>query len=541
MELLYFWGGEALCLKNNIGVNMGGRFIFDYDHHNKKLNITDNKSYIPGFFRDKISNITGFVGNNGAGKTTILCGLKNIFSTAKCPYISALASGTPVPFLFACWNGKNVHVFCAFNSDELTITSDNPEIPVMKSNYFSCDEKTKTQFSSIMEEVHTIYYSGELAVNHFDKYINNEKLSDLSPVRILNDFLETYNSKKSLSINSVVDIVGTINNVYTTLFFLACDESVSFLDQMHFRPFESFALFLNEKSFSSARRSNESHSSLLSYVDKIRLICENLQLEEFDIDEFIGNLRTLGVREDEDVFIFEKSRICPEKFKEALKFVAKKYEKFPFFNSVFDLGIGAFSSGEMALLNILSRFWNIRNDVKADEKTLLIFLDEPEHYLHPQWQKQLPYILMQMCEVFFPGKIVQVIFTTNNPILLSDLPTHNVVYLEKDASQKVSVRNVDDQRTFGASVTRILADSFFLEGGMIGEFAKEKINSIIKFIELDKDDLIKNISNGEFNKVRKTIDLIGEPIIRQHLVYKLTQKLSSIGLTEDKINALLML
>ena len=68
------------------------------------------------------------------------------------------------------------------------------------------------------------------------------------------------------------------------------------------------------------------------------------------------------------------------------------------------------------------------------------------------------------------------------------------------------------KKTFGANIHTLLADSFFVTN-FIGEFAKKKIETLAAFLQS------KNNKDGEFDKLtsQKTINLIGEPIIRNRL------------------------
>jgi hypothetical protein len=66
--------------------------------------------------------------------------------------------------------------------------------------------------------------------------------------------------------------------------------------------------------------------------------------------------------------------------------------------------------------------------------------------------------------------------------------------------------------TFGANITDLFADSFFIKEGLIGEFAKNKIN----------DMLVHLLSKRKFGKLKQkelfeSINLIDEPIIKDKL------------------------
>lgn len=81
MNIEYLWikefGGGYISNQN---IDFGGKYIFDYDEKNKKLAIRDNEQYIDNFFDDEglIKGVTGIIGANGAGKTTIINFLKDL-------------------------------------------------------------------------------------------------------------------------------------------------------------------------------------------------------------------------------------------------------------------------------------------------------------------------------------------------------------------------------------------------------------------------------------------------------------------------------
>ena len=90
------------------------------------------------------------------------------------------------------------------------------------------------------------------------------------------------------------------------------------------------------------------------------------------------------------------------------------------------------------------------------------------------------------------------IFASHSPFLLSDLPKENVIFLEKDKDGKCkNVTNEIKIETFGANIHTLLSHGFFMKEGLMGEFAKEKIQSIINYYEE-----IKELTKEENKKQR---------------------------------------
>ena len=130
------------------------------------------------------------------------------------------------------------------------------------------------------------------------------------------------------------------------------------------------------------------------------------------------------------------------------------------------------SSGEKSfftfLINLMYQVQNINNEPKYN--TMNLFLDETELGFHPQWHKEYLNNILEALNKINKKKI-NIIFATHSPFLISDLPKENVMFLQDGKQDK----GVDHKQTFGANIHTLLSDGFFMEGGLMGEFAKGKI------------------------------------------------------------------
>ncbi|MEE3892815.1 hypothetical protein [Priestia megaterium] len=190
------------------------------------------------------------------------------------------------------------------------------------------------------------------------------------------------------------------------------------------------------------------------------------------------------------------------------------------------------SSGEDALLSILSRFYHLR--ARLVNKNVIIFLDEGELYLHPEWQRKYIDILTSYLKRIFSGsKRIQIIFSTNSPLLISDLPNHNIIFLNRfskgQAHGKCRVENNGEfPETFAANIHNLMVNGFFMES-TIGEFSVKKTNEVIDFLkksteeDMDIEEFIFQMKKNE-----AVISLIGEPILRRKLNYMLEEKKQSM-------------
>ncbi|MES9799434.1 hypothetical protein ABWK47_28625 [Bacillus toyonensis] len=117
---------------------------------------------------------------------------------------------------------------------------------------------------------------------------------------------------------------------------------------------------------------------------------------------------------------------------------------------------------------------------------------------------------------FLQKKSIQVILTTHSPFILSDLPSGNVILLKKDDNKKIrTVKNLEgNQLTFAANIHDLLTNSYFMHDGLVGKFAQNKINTLVDEILDSSPEKVKSNSS----RIRKQIDIIGEPIVKRKLI-----------------------
>jgi predicted ATP-binding protein involved in virulence len=179
------------------------------------------------------------------------------------------------------------------------------------------------------------------------------------------------------------------------------------------------------------------------------------------------------------------------------------------------------SSGENSLLNLFSRFHELlvkMNHLQWGNFINIILLDEADLGFHPKWKKQFIKSILFFFDIYFKSlkSKVQIIFTTHDPLTLSDILNYNVVYLDKGNNNIVFDEHLKPKNSFGANISDLLADSFFVGDGLIGEFAKNKIQDVIEYINDENKRTNKNwITSPEVAK--KVIEQIGEPYLSEKL------------------------
>ena len=151
-------------------------------------------------------------------------------------------------------------------------------------------------------------------------------------------------------------------------------------------------------------------------------------------------------------------------------------------------------------------------DTWPEQEDCVVFFDEAETTMHPDWQRQLVKETIWFFEAFVPWVHPHIIFATHSPILLSDIPSGNVVFLEKSGACIVA-KNEDRRRTFAANVFDLYRDSFFMEHGTIGAFADIKVRVLLeklRSLRTQSEDRSLPVGLGDAIKLAK---LIADPFI----------------------------
>ncbi|WP_373553434.1 hypothetical protein [Haliscomenobacter sp.] len=193
------------------------------------------------------------------------------------------------------------------------------------------------------------------------------------------------------------------------------------------------------------------------------------------------------------------------------------------------------SSGEKAVLDLLSRFHFSIQEIKKRESNAIggdtknfpthfcLLLDEGDMGFHPVWKKKYVKTIVDVLPKFFEqfqNSTVQIIFTTHDPLTLSDMPNKNVVYMKKEKDFCKVLQFDDSMRpksSFGANISTLLSDSFFVDDGLVGEFAIQKIDKTIEWIN-DPEDM----SNVDYHE--KVIEIIDELLLKKKLAEMFAEK-----------------
>lgn len=186
-------------------------------------------------------------------------------------------------------------------------------------------------------------------------------------------------------------------------------------------------------------------------------------------------------------------------------------------NSV-SIPLSRMSSGEKQYLYMLSTYiYHIRNILSIQEtsrvryRNINLIFDELEICFHPEYQRRFINSLITIIKQFGFNKYCSfnIIMATHSPFILSDMPQDNILYLN-DGQKALKMNGVNP---FAANINDILKHSFFLERGFIGEFAQNKICSLVNYLTGDYQK-----SGWTKKQAKYFIDnIVGEPIIRHYL------------------------
>lgn len=145
------------------------------------------------------------------------------------------------------------------------------------------------------------------------------------------------------------------------------------------------------------------------------------------------------------------------------------------------------SAGEMSLLTMFGRlhraYKRIVRSRRDGRKNLLLYMDEAETTLHPTLQRNVVALMIWYADVFLKNVNVQVVFASHSPIILSDFPKGNAVFLERDQETGLThVKEFDEQKfsnTFGADVFSLYRWPYFMKDGFVGRVASEWLKRMV--------------------------------------------------------------
>ncbi len=190
------------------------------------------------------------------------------------------------------------------------------------------------------------------------------------------------------------------------------------------------------------------------------------------------------------------------------------------------------STGESTLISLFSRLFSITKKLPEGYyligdgssrylneyyKKAIILIDEADLTLHPEWQQKYVKSIVNFIQDIYQECQIQIVITTHSPIILSDIPKNNVIFLKAKDNQINVDDNLKHSETFGANITTLFYDSFFMDKGSIGEFAKNKINNIIQTLKPNAEGETPVLNISEEIRLREEIHIIGDEVLKNKL------------------------
>lgn len=572
MELLFLWIGQEYrkIFKNQLIV-FSDKFNIEY--FDNILKIRSNELFINVYEHfESIVGVSAIVGDNGAGKTSLIRYIINAITSDELGHEFELAESL-IAFYYP--EERMIKIFCHNKNIELeNFTELTVEKHKYKGNLYkllknfnvlfltnSIDSECKDSQNNFINinarsliETSNLYFHDKLnfiKANILQKKCSEQvfrknnilKLEDFLYIKYFSD-IKTKNLKFCGKTYNDVEIV--VNPFYYSIDlddFSQLSQYEAFFKQKSFNEVYFIDILIKNLFFDILSNLNKGSkfiyliSECIDNYDTFENLVKKIKniVSAFDDKDGVSGrykkyiLESIGVVVDFNTY-YKKNEIEVETIEvysnsieqvihidvnilykllrsknNQMKLFPAKYLKILNFN---------FSSGEKALLNFFA--WinsiNLLNKDKSfrNSDNYLFIIDEIDLYAHPQWQKQLLNLLLEQLNKEYKNKHIQLIFTTHSPILLTDVPKSNAVFIKKIENDASVICKDKRQETFSANIYDLYHDAFFLDNSYVGNLAQNFINNIFKEISCQTIDADKSLFNQ--------INLVGEPILKFKLM-----------------------
>lgn len=151
---------------------------------------------------------------------------------------------------------------------------------------------------------------------------------------------------------------------------------------------------------------------------------------------------------------------------------------------------------------------------EAIQPNLILLLDEPENYMHPEMCRTFIRNLNVLLSKRNPNTELQVLISTHSPFMSSDVMASQVIKMDYDENGKCVISE-SKKPYYAANIHSIMADGFFLEY-TIGEQARIFLEDKFKLLQR-LTCMNRNLSSSEkeeLTMIRSLIPNIGDALIR---------------------------
>ena len=551
MELVYLWVEDYKNIQKQ-GFNFSPRFRCEFK--SGILSINENIDYM-SIFPDNI-NVTIIVGENGSGKSSLLN-----FILEQNEYSGLFIFKVKDELLIFDKNIMHIDFNIECNYKYVL----NPDL--MEMNKYK--NGTSLLFLKSFMDINTYNMSQQLLSRrffHFSKKIDFISELHENTVELFNRISITSKKKIDTSFKTSPYSLLALNQHFTYLkdkylhrilkYYPDLENFISQyfkIDKVEYKLKDLGSIFLASPSFKDNYKDDKFLSNMFDIFNKekfienrLKILClifcylEEEQLKSFILEKQVNlthiELYELIKEENYSYIIIWNNFIEAMSVKDNYKTIIKQYLIFikEIRREILEFSFTpSLSSGEEKLLYLFVNIYDYILSMKTSGVTkFTIIVDEPDTLLHPNWQKKILSLVVTFINTFFKDDIFNIIITTHSPFILSDLPKQNIIFLEKDdkTGDCINTTNDVDINPFGANIHTLLSHGFFMKDGLMGEFAKNKIDTAIKYLNKTK------LSEDELIYCENIISIIGEPIIKRQLQKMLDSKrLSEIDLIKKQI------
>ncbi len=567
---------------HNMGIGLDARYTYEMDEDERMLTIERNENYVEGFWPEGISSLSAIVGGNGTGKTTFLESMLTVLSGGR---------GEGVVKVIVVYEEGNRKLKAYKPDDNYQILFDGK--PVEESMLApKVPNVTPFYYSSAFRPYSKIHIPGDGAIgnayNATDTWRLIKDLQEYANVKgkdkdvILDDYFDAYKAQDNSRIVQLVcdkamrqllpssalpryvlinPNVSGYKREQTSRMRLYLGPNSTTLGQGNTKAWFMDRIIDNILTNIMSETAKRSRNIVESIRDKWERMFDGSQ-DIIEALEYIKQhtpsfkehiedtqkvvkflMESCTYNEDTDTMYIDIE--APEN-KEKIRKLIEFYQGSDFkVARYFDLqysrdieGKTQLSAGELDMLKLCSRLYDaalLQPKRRGAEIPQLILIDEAENSYHPEWQRQFVHMFLNFVQALYEKiehrKEFQIVLTTHSPILLSDIPRIYINYLERDKNGKVTL-SMNQPETFGANVFELYRHAFFMNEGLVGEYARTKIKK-----------LQNDIKRGKKSKsLMQEIEMIGDEKIRAYL-YAMMEKRhpkDMISYYEDRLKALKM-
>lgn len=581
---------------NGYTLNLGGKYLYDFEQVGDTITLKskqDNPSFIENFWGEDIELVSAIVGANGTGKSTLLnifrkrtfCQyifedlvsneykiIENTENTIDIVYYTPYLNIEDQKFVFS--NFKDISKYelmledTEYESIELSAqlelhNSENlkrwikfrqiQDIETLLNDIsLPLFNKINVKIRCLNPAYHQTPYAFRPFFDRFKTLREEEAKKKFEDLRARTpdhkEKLRSFGNNIKLELEIIERIIDKLRNIlessgneYLKEGYINGGKTIDsdeFKDLNNLK--DAFYWFLENAFIQISKDSEKIFFPIEKIKNLVEVLLKNVPVDYTDIE----NWTELNVSLDEAFDVLQAYEEFIISFKDNFSFDRKILLSFRPDKNI--------SSGEKGMYDLFSSLYDYKFKVdnnileeynsyskrERHNENYLILLDEADSGFHPSWKRKYVNAILTVFQFLFSKpkspKNLQILFTTHDPLTLSDIPQNNIVYLGKD-SDDITFISKNNFQSFGANIHDLLAHSFFLEDGLMGEFANYKIDKTIKWInenqnlkEKEKDFKINYL---EYEVHKKIIDLIDEPVLQT----KLNEMLSNLNTDNKKI------